>query len=504
MTACLGIHISDDTIGAAVCARDPDDVRVVPLGTISPTVPAAVAAGADGAVLVGEAAADASGPVVRDPLARAARGRTGALTAVITHVVGRAAVSTAAGTPTKLAIVVPDDYAAVERDNVVAAANAAGYTDVALVPASLAELRGTDASDGVGLACGAARIGMVDAPPPIVTREDLGQVVEPDSPAPSGPADTSGPVSVFDEPAEPELPPVRATPEPVAARPVNRPAAPAPAPAAMVAPPPLQPIPDRSVPLVPVLAVAAVALLAVVAFLVLAGGDDDADVATATTTTAAPTTTEAPSPTVAETTTTIAPADTSSSTSTSTTSSTTTTTTTTTPVRVASPGPVTLVETGLALDTGVVVRFGQDEELVVSELAAVLGEPASDSGDTTNDFCEGTSARFVRWGNLELVFTNTDEDTPRRFTQWFADGHLDPTGLVTPEGLGESATVGFLEVTFPNALAIVPAFEGDIVGIFAVTNPSTGAVLNGTTLGLDPNGVVTSLWAGDSCTRAFT
>ncbi|MEM8707283.1 MAG: hypothetical protein AAGE98_12550 [Actinomycetota bacterium] len=80
----------------------------------------------------------------------------------------------------------------------------------------------------------------------------------------------------------------------------------------------------------------------------------------------------------------------------------------------------------------------------------------------------------------------------------------EPTGLVTPEGLGESATVGFLEVTFPNTLVLVPAFEDDIVGVFAITNPTTGAVLTGTTLGLDPNGVVTSLWAGDSCTRVFT
>ena len=109
-----------------------------------------------------------------------------------------------------------------------------------------------------------------------------------------------------------------------------------------------------------------------------------------------------------------------------------------------------------------------------------------------------------RWGNLEVVFTNTDEGTPRRFTQWFADGHLDPTGLVTPEGLGESATVGFLEVTFPNVLDLVPAFDDDIVGIFAVVNPTTGQRFNGTTLGLDPNGVVTSLWAGDTCARVVT
>ena len=64
--------------------------------------------------------------------------------------------------------------------------------------------------------------------------------------------------------------------------------------------------------------------------------------------------------------------------------------------------------------------------------------------------------------------------------------------------------VGFLEVTFPNVLDLVPAFDDDIVGIFAVVNPTTGQRFNGTTLGLGPNGVVTSLWAGDTCARVFT
>lgn len=510
VTACLGIHISDDLIGAAVCGSEPDDVRVVPLGTSGPAIPAAVAAGVDGAVLVGEAAVDAAEPIVRDPLARAARGRTGALTAVITHVLGWAAVGSTGDAPTKLAVVVPDDYDAVERDNIVAAANAAGFIDVALVPASLAELRGTDVSEGVGLAAGAARIGMVDAPPPLITREDLGQVVELDGPPPAAPTDTVGPVSVFDECTKPELPPLRVTPEPVVAAPPNRPAAPAPAPAAMVATPPLRPIPNRLIRLLPVLALIIVALLVFVVGLARSAGDDDV------TTTLTPAPSAAPSATVAVTTTssttTIASVDTesSSSTSTSTTSTTSTTTnttttnTTTTPARVSTPGPVTLVETGLALDTGTIVPFGQDEQLVIVELVSVLGDPVTDSGESQTEFCEGTSVRFVRWGNLEVVFTNAEEGTPRRFTQWFADGHLDPRGLVTPEGLGESATVGFLEVTFPNVFDLVPAFDDDIVGIFDVVNPTTGAVLNGTTLGLDPNGVVTSLWAGDTCTRIFT
>ena len=505
MTSTLGIHVGPETIAAALAEGEPPQAREILLGSTGPTTASAVAAGPDGAVLVGDAAREAEGPIVTDALLRAGRGRTGALTAVITHVVGRAA--TALGhAPTRLAVVVPDDFAAVERDNVVAAANAAGFTDVGLVPESLATARG-QGTEGTRHAVGAALVGSFDAPPPLVTAEDLGQMTTPDEPAVPPPV-AGGPVSVFDEPAEPAVPPVREAPEPVAARaPRPRPAAPAAAPAGMVAPPPLQPIPERSVPVGAIAAV--VALLAVVAaiFLLSRNGDTETTEPAATTTTteaATTTTTEATTTTTEATTTTSS--TTSTSTTTSSTSSTSTTTTTTTPVRVASPGPVTLGETGLEFDTGSLVQFGQSDTVVLTAIAGVLGEPDADSGLTQNDFCAGPTARFVRYGNLELEFTSSgdDEDSPLVFTQWYADGHRDPTGLVTPEGLGESATVGFLEVTFPGAFVLVPPFEDDIVGIFAVTNPQTGGVLNGTTLGLDPEGVVTSLWAGDSCTRVFT
>lgn len=505
MTSTLGIHVGSDTIGAALADGDPPAVREIVLGPTGPTTAAAVAAGTDGAVLVGDAARDAEGPVVTDPLLRAGRGRTGALTAVITHVVGRAATASGSA-PTRLAIVVPDDFVAVERDNIVAAANAAGFTDVSVVPESLAVARG-QGGDGTRHAVGAALVGSFDSPPPLVTAEDLGQMAEPDV-APSTPPVPEGSASVFDEPAEPSVPPVRETPEPVTApTPRPRPAAPAPAPAAMIAPPPLQPIPDRTIPVGPIAALLAVAVIGGVLFLLTRGDGDETSVPAATTTTSeAVTTTTTESVTTSTEAATTSSTTTSSTTSSTTTSSTTTTTTTTTPVRVAEPGPVTLGETGLQFDTGVLVRFGQNEAAVVGSIAAVLGEPDSDSGPTENDFCAGSSVRFVRYGDLELVFTSSGDeaDSPLVFTQWYADGHLDPTGLVTPEGLGESATVGFLDVTFPGAFVLVPPFPDDIVGIFAITNPQTGGVLNGTTLGLDADGVVTSLWAGDSCTRVFT
>ncbi len=523
MTETLGIHLDADGISAAVAPSDPSQPpTVLCLGTTQEAAASAVAAGPDGSVLVGDAALDADGPIVTDPLERAVRGRIGALTAVIADLVAQSAVAAESGeSPNRLAIVIPDDFDAGARDQVVAAANGAGITDVSLVPYGLAVARGRS-DDGGSLASGAALLGSMDAPPPIITAEELGQPIEAPASSPHLPPVADGPASVFDEFAGSGLPPVRDSPQPMAAQPARpRPAAPASTPAAMIDAPPLQAYPQREIPWGAIVAAVAAISVVLMAIVVLSGGGDD-DTATgppstsqAVTTTQVTNTTEPASTTDISTST--SSSSSTSSTSTSSTSSTSTTTTTTTPVRVAGPGPVTLVETGLQFDTGVVVRFGDSEDDVIVATESVLGPADSDSGRSSTDFCDGTFVRFVRWGSLELVFTGDpapigegedDDGDPSRavleFTQWYADGHRTPTGLVTPEGIGESATIGLLHVTFANAIVIVAAFQDDIVGVFAVTNPGTGAVLNGTTLGLDPDGVVTSLWAGDSCTRVFT
>ncbi|MGB1630784.1 MAG: hypothetical protein ACPHIC_07595 [Acidimicrobiales bacterium] len=525
MNETLGIYLDADGISAAVATADASQLpRVLSLGTSRAATASAVAADPDGKVLVGDAALSAQGPIVTDPLERAVSGRTGALAAVITDLVDRSRVGTTAGrSPDRLAIVIPDDLGAVGRDRVVAAANSAGITDVSLVPYGLAFSR-SGSADGSALASGAARIGALDAPAPLVTAEELGRPIETLAATPNPAPVADGPVSVFDEP---DPPPVRSAPAPVASQPPRpRPVSPAPAPSTLVGAPPLQAVPRRTFAAPAIGIGVACILMLLLAVVVVSGGDDDETVTPPTTTsdisvtTVAPTTsglestTNSSTSTPPSTSTTVAPTSSSSSTTSS------STTTTTTPVRVAVPGPVTLVETGLQFDTGTVVRFGDSERDVISAAEAVLGPADSDSGRSSSDFCDGTVVRFVRWGNLELVFTGDpgpigEEESgagqdgganvePLGFSQWYADGHRAPTGLVTPEGVGESATVGLLEVTYGNALVLVPAFEDDIVGIFAVTNLGTGAVLNGTTLGLDPDGVVTSLWAGDSCQRIFT
>ena len=526
MNVALGIYLGVDGISAAVATSDPSQhPTVLYLGNSRAATASAVAAGPDGSVLVGDAALDAEGPVVTDPLERAVNGRTGALAAVITDLVARSRLTIESGrSPDRIAIVIPDDFDALARDRVVTAANGAGITDVSLVPYGIAFTRGRGA-DGGALASGAALIGSADIPPPVVTAEELGQQIETTSLSAKPRPVAEGPVSVFDEPA---APPVRDAPEPVASQAARpRPVTPAPAPATLIEPPPLHPFSKRKFLSPAIGAGIACIVVVLVAAMVRSGGAGDETSTLLPSTIEIIPTTEVPSTTgpelMTDTSTSMSASTSTTSSSTSSTSSTTSssTSTTTTPVRVAVPGPVTLVETGLQFDTGTVVRFGDSEEDVINAAEAVLGPSDSDSGRASTDFCDGTVVRFVRWGSLELVFTGDpgpigeEEEVSAdqkiaplvetlEFTQWYADGHRAPTGLVTPEGVGESATVGLLRVTYGKALVIVPVFADDIVGVFAVTNPSTGAVLNGTTLGLDPDGVVTTLWAGDSCQRVFT
>jgi len=520
MADTLGLHISPDGITAVrLDAVAVTSAEIVPLGVDGPAVASAVAQDEGGGVVVGEAALRATGPIVTDPLERAGAGQVGALGAVINHVVGRAAM--AAGTrPRRLAVVVPDDWTAPQRDRVVEAGAAAGIPDTVAVPEMAARAQAGDAGELVAMATGAARVASLAAAP-IVTREDLGETISPRPAAIVPPIDPpTGPVSVFDEEvADEPAAPVRSSPAPVASAPVAPTTQVVPAVPPPSSPPPAEPLryepPKRRIS-VGVIAVAVlVGLIAAVGIAILAFGDDPSATETdETTTTVASTTTETPTTSAPPVTTTVDP-DASTTTvdpqSTTTSSSTTTTTTTeppsttTTPVPVGTPGLVTLAETGLRLDGGALVLFDQSEESAFGALTAVLGQPDRDSGLEETAFCFGARNRFVRWGDLEVVFTEEVLDSGEaRFTQWFVDGHDDPEGLVTLGGVGVTATVGFLQVSLGNSLQLVAAIPGDPVGLFAATNPGSGGLLNGTTSTREPEGVVTSLWAGDSCTRIFT
>ncbi len=520
----LGVSIESSGI-TAVLADSAGLLIPLQLGSTDLPTASAVAQSPDGAVLVGDAALRSSGPIATDPMGRARAGRVGALTAVLAHVVGRAAAM-AGSTPNRLAIVVPDDWTREERDRLVESGAAAGITDVVLVPAAAAGSGRTGAPPAVAMAAAAAVAAATgnDQPPPIVTREQLGGGITPAGGRPaSRPTESpSSPKSVFEGESAPTPRPATPSSATSATPPTGTPL-PGPAPraagvdptmampAAAVprsGPPPQGPSKHR----LPVALLVAVAILVVVGAAVgafaLAGGDD-ASVAPVTTTipTTTVATTTAPPATSTSTTSTSTTSTTSTTTTTSTTSttSTTTTSTTTIPVPVGQPGPVTLVETGVQLDNGTVLTLGQDAAAATDSISAVLGAPNADSGWIETEFCAGPRARVIRWGDFEIVLTEGVLDSEvGEFTQWYIDGIDNPGGLVTVDGLGYGATVGFLEVTYGAAFELFVAIEGDPSGLFVVTNPGSGGVLLGITDLRDPDGAVVAMWAGDSCTRIFT
>ena len=546
MTDTLGVHISETRITAVrFDAASADPPRVVVLGDSDAAAAAVVAQGEGGSVLVGdEAALVTEGPRVTNPLQRAATGRIGALAAVLGFVIHRAA---AAGekTPVRLAVIVDDDWQGAARDRIVQAGVASGMADTIVVPRSAAAAQPSPVTGVAALAAGAARAGSLSSAH-FVTREDLGQPITsrtPVVPVPDVPRPES--VSVFDD--ESPVDPARPSPEQVSSSDppqydaTDPPQYDATQVMGSVGPPAAargsEP-PPRSGASQALITLALVFLVGVVGGLIIfLAGDDSPNIRTTEppvtedtapadteppTTIASPTTAPTTAPTSTRPETTEAP-DTATSAAT-TTSSTTSTTTTTTPVAVGTPGPVTLVETGLQFDTGAVVRFGQPMESVLDEIRSVLGAPDSATNFGTTDAC-ADGARSVRWGQLELVFLQdppvaipADADgepgdgdegaefipaSTGTFGQWYVSGHTDPTGLVTKDGLGVSATVGFLEVAYGSSLEMLQPMEGEELGLFSVANPASGGVISGTTSDATPEGRVLSMWAGDACVRIF-
>ncbi len=541
MTDTVGVHISETQITAVrFDSSSTEPPRVIVLGDSDVAAAAVVSQGEGASVLVGdEAALVTDGPRVTNPLQRAATGRIGALSAVLSFVIRRA-TAVDGKTPERLAVIIDDDWQRAARDRIVQAGVASGIADTVVVPHAAASAQPTPVTGSAALAAGAARVGSLSSAQ-FVTREDLGQPITsktPVVPVPDVPRPES--VSVFDD--ESLVDPARPSPDQLSSAdpgefgatrvmgPVGGPSAPV----------------GSEMPLRTGLSQATITLALVLlvglvgGLLIFFAGDDSGNVRTTpdtvpedTTpvdteppTTAVPTTEPPVTSTTSAPETTEAPPITSTTTSTTTTS----TTTTTTPAGVGTPGPVTLVETGLQFDTGRVVRFGQPMSEVIDAVRSILGAPDSATNFQSSDACLENS-RAVRWGQLELVFlqdppvavpTGPDTQLPTdgnleggdgtelipastgTFGQWYASGHTSPTGLVTRDGLGVSATVGFLEVTYGASFEVVQPIEEEELGLFSISNPASGGVINGTTSDVTPEGRVLNLWAGDACQRILT
>ena len=508
MTA-LGLEIGPDLTRAAL-VDDEGQVTELELGDGRAPTASVVSADEDGSTVVGDAAlAGAAGPPTRDPMAALGDGGDSApVQAMIGHVLGRA-TAVIGRAPDVTGVVHPDDWNIALRDQLTVAARDAGAASFVPVSERAATSQRTEAGDDAGAAAGAA-IAAAASLGPIVTREDRGDDVPEPPPVvlPIAP-----PVSVFDDAGDEPgaTPPPAPEPDPVrdAVARSEAPTASMPAVRSAAAPPVA---PDRGPRLPVVLLIGAVVVLAVAAVVLLlivtggGSGDDEVVASSTVATTIAPTTAaEAPASTESTTSTTTSSTTTTSTSSTTSTSTTTTssTSTTTVPLPVGTPGSVTLVETGLVLENGAVLRLGDPADNVFDELVDVVGDPDSDSGFFEVAFCFADESRFVRWGQLEVVLGGDDKDDAV-FTQWFVDGADEPEGLVTIDGLGVGATVAFLERNYGTALEMGPALEDVENGAFAITNPTSGGRLVGITESLEPDAQILEMWSGDECTRILT
>jgi hypothetical protein len=201
----------------------------------------------------------------------------------------------------------------------------------------------------------------------------------------------------------------------------------------------------------------ALAIVTVAAGLVTGCGDDGEKVDTATTTTITPSST------------TVAPTTTDGTTS-------------TTAVATTAAPPI---ETGIVLaDDGlVVVPFGSSEQIVRDALDPELGEPEDESAE-----CPSGADQILRYDNLTLVLSGGFlvgyvYDSPR--------GDDLGLSLATADGLVLSAPESELRELYPDV-----SIEESTLGT-EFTVESDRGYLGG--LLSEPGGIVTAIFAGDSC-----
>ena len=184
------------------------------------------------------------------------------------------------------------------------------------------------------------------------------------------------------------------------------------------------------------------------------------------------------------------------------------TTPATPPTTVAAVTTVADTTTTVALGAGLTLDddgigdavFGDDPDLVVSTVVAVLGEPSEDSGwiDAIARTCPGTEARFVRWGGLTLTFGDESSITSgsRHFSSWSFGPPDDvvqaPAGLATPAGIRLGSTVADVGRAYPSA----SLFGGDDLGTASVQiNDNLFAYVTS----IEESGVVTAMVGGQGC-----
>lgn len=236
---------------------------------------------------------------------------------------------------------------------------------------------------------------------------------------------------------------------------------------------------------------AAVFVVAVVAVLVVRDAREE--------TLTAETTTTRPSTTLAETTTSTTQATTSSTSSTTSSTSTTSTTTTTTTVP-AEPDPLVLRPDGIGG-----WDFGQAADEVRTALVGILGAPDEDTGwvDQQENYgiCFGDEVRFVRWGSMQVFFTDGPTDWGpggfRHLAAYTVAAFWDglPDDLESEDGIRLGTPVGDVRARYgPDSVVDDPLF-----GPVFFHDPDGPAVQWGSVSGLEPDDVVETINGSFAC-----
>jgi hypothetical protein len=208
----------------------------------------------------------------------------------------------------------------------------------------------------------------------------------------------------------------------------------------------------------------------------------------ATSTTAPPVPTDAPTTTIVSATTSTAVATTTTAVPTTTTEAPTTTT--------VPPGSLLPLRADGIGDA----RFGADPDDVVKYITTVLGPFTGDSGwvDAPSRECPGTEVRYVAWGDLNLIFSDSSKyATGRRHFFTWAYGPPEgvaivPAAMTTLDGIGIGSTVAQLKAKYPAARV----FAGDAAGTGSSTlTADLYAFMNGA----DDNSVIVGMLGGEPC-----
>lgn len=510
------------------------EVRLLPLGDEVAGIPSVAHVAASGEILVGdeakhEARLDPEG-YVDDPLSLLSKSAmvtindsrtTGEVVVakLLEKIVG-AAVDHFGGRPQRSVIAHPSHWQGTATSNLMAAAARVGLSNVTLIPAdeaiAIAKVMVSDKATiepaflgAYGAAVLASKALSDDleltqpVPMPLVTLEDLdGPVVPPTT-------KRSDIESIY----EPEGPDTVFTEDDGTAQP-------APIPQVSQQTPPPAPVAPRVVPSRPAteprrtgwyaaIGVVAVAILALGGYLLLRDGDTPASTSASDTVVVGTAPTSTPSTAASSTTvapTTLPPTTLPSTTLPPTTLPTTTVLATTVPPipQLPGPGPVELSGFGLVLSSGTAneinVPFGFDADAALARIVAVAGEPDSDSGWISDEYCLAPIVRIVAIGDLELIFSGANDDVGAlEFSQWFVGSsrQQNPANLVTRRGAGVGVAVGDLELIYGEAFSVqVDQGRENGDGLFQLEDRGE---ISGTTNGIKRRSGIRTLSAGRTC-----